>query len=126
MNCATQTNSQMLLRDWEEFFTHPERDDTKLNVISLEFSQTKLESYVTAPRLLSYHSNQIIASFPNYLNIDHNDTELSSVCRVVRQIDWVDNVWPRHLKEDQEDGTNDMRSMMYPKVINKVISSSLI
>ena len=50
MNCATQTNSQMLLRDWEEFFTHPERDDTKLNVISLEFSQTKLESYVTAPR----------------------------------------------------------------------------
>ena len=85
MNCATQTNSQMLLRDWEEFFTHPDRDDTKLNVISLEFSQTKLESYVTAPR-------------------------------VVRQIDWVDNVWPRHLKEDQEDGTNDMRSMMYPKV----------
>ena len=38
------------------------------------------------------------------------------MCRVVRQIDWVDNVWPRHLKEDQEDGTNDMRSMMYPKV----------
>jgi len=85
MNCATQTNSQMLLRDWEEFFNHPDRDDTKLNVISLEFSQTKLESYVSAPR-------------------------------VVRQIDWVDNVWPRHLKNDQEDGTNDMRSMMYPKV----------
>ena len=54
MNCATQTNSQMLLRDWEEFFTHPDRDDTKLNVISLEFSQTKLESYVTAPRSVSY------------------------------------------------------------------------
>ena len=50
------------------------------------------------------------------LNNDHNDNELTSVCRVVRQIDWVDNVWPRHLKEDQEDGTNDMRSMMYPKV----------
>ena len=74
------------------------RDDTKLNVISLEFSQTRLESYVSAPR-------------------------------VVRQVDWVDNVWPRHLKEDQEDGTNDMRSMMYPKVINRFISfiiSSLI
>ena len=56
MNCATQTNSQMLLRDWEEFFTHPDRDDTKLNVISLEFSQTKLESYVTAPRSVSYHT----------------------------------------------------------------------
>ena len=35
---------------------------------------------------------------------------------MVRQIDWVDNVWPRHLKEDQEDGTNDMHRMMYPKV----------
>ena len=65
------------------------------------------------------NSNPIIASFPNYLNIDHNDTELTSVCRVVRQIDWVDNVWPRHLKEDQEDGTNDMRSMMYPKVTHE-------
>ena len=77
---------------------HIVRDDTKLNVISLEFSQTRLESYVSAPR-------------------------------VVRQVDWVDNVWPRHLKEDQEDGTNDMRSMMYPKVINRFISfiiSSLI
>ena len=61
------------------------RDDTKLNVISLEFSNTKMESYVTAPK-------------------------------VVRQVDWVDNVWPKHLKEDQEDGTNDMRRMMYPKV----------
>ena len=25
MNCATQTNNQMLLKDWEEFFMHPER-----------------------------------------------------------------------------------------------------
>merc|ERR1719334_1418188 len=61
------------------------RDDTKLNVISLEFSQTKLENYVSAPR-------------------------------VERQIDWVDNVWPRHLKDDQEDGTNSMNKMKYPKV----------
>ena len=36
--------------------------------------------------------------------------------RVVRQIDWVDHVWPRHLKEDQEEGTNDLRKMKYPKV----------
>ena len=53
------------------------------------------------------------------MNIDRHDNELTSVCRVVRQIDWVDNVWPRHLKEDQEDGTNDMRSMMYPKVTHE-------
>lgn len=25
MNCATQSNSQMLLKDWEEFFMHPDR-----------------------------------------------------------------------------------------------------
>ena len=25
-------------------------------------------------------------------------------------------MWPRHLKDGQEDGTNDMRSMKYPKV----------
>ena len=27
MNCATQTNSVMLLRDWDEFFNHPDRFD---------------------------------------------------------------------------------------------------
>ena len=40
-------------------------------MISLEFSNTKMDSYVTAPK-------------------------------VVRQVDWVDQVWPKHLKEDQE------------------------
>ena len=25
MNCATQSNSEMLLKDWEEFFMHPDR-----------------------------------------------------------------------------------------------------
>ena len=64
MNSATQLNSEMTLRDWEEFFMHPDRDDTKLNCISLEFSNTRMEERVIAPR-------------------------------VVRQIDWVDHVWPR-------------------------------
>ena len=36
--------------------------------------------------------------------------------RVVRQIDWLDNVWPRHLKEDQDEGTNALSKMKYPKV----------
>ena len=64
MNCATQSNAEMTLKDWEEFFTAPDRDNTKLNVISLEFSHTRLDKEVIAPR-------------------------------VVRQIDWVDHVWPR-------------------------------
>ena len=85
MNSATQSNAEMTLKDWEEFFTDPDRDGTKLNVISLEFSHTKLDSHVVAPR-------------------------------VVRQIDFTDNVWPRHFKEQQEDGSNDMAKMLYPKV----------
>ena len=85
MNTATQSNAEMTLKDWEEWWTAPDRDETKLNVISLEFSHTRLDKEVIAPR-------------------------------VVRQIDFVDNVWPRHLKDSQEDTTNDMSRMLYPKV----------
>jgi len=85
MNSATQSNAEMTLKDWEEFFTDPDRDGTKLNVISLEFSHTKLDSHVVAPR-------------------------------VIRQIDFTDNVWPRHFKEAQDEGSNDMAKMLYPKV----------
>eukprot|EP00088_Acartia_fossae_P039647 TRINITY_DN4126_c0_g1_i2.p1 TRINITY_DN4126_c0_g1~~TRINITY_DN4126_c0_g1_i2.p1 ORF type:complete len:935 (+),score=174.46 TRINITY_DN4126_c0_g1_i2:37-2841(+) len=85
MNCATQQNSGMTMKEWEDFFTDPNRPDVKLNVLSLEFSHTKLDAYVTSPR-------------------------------VVRQIDWLDNVWPRHLKEDQDEGTNELSKMKYPKV----------
>ena len=34
----------------------------------------------------------------------------------VRQIDWVDRVWPRHLKECQTESTNIIDKMKYPKV----------
>jgi len=85
MNCATQLNAEMTLKDFEEFFTDPDRDDTKLNVISLEFSHTRLDAHVSAPR-------------------------------VIRQIDFTDNIWPRHLKDQQDDSTNDMSKMFYPKI----------
>ena len=71
MDCNTQKNSEMSMKEWEEYYNNVNsRDSRKLNVISLEFSFTKLEPYVIAPK-------------------------------VVRQIDWTDNVWPRHLKEQQ-------------------------
>ncbi len=87
MDCTTQRNSEMSMKDWEEYYNSAsnERDGRRLNVISLEFSFTKLEPYVVAPK-------------------------------AVRQVDWVDNVWPRHLKEQQTEGTNDLREMHYPKV----------
>ncbi len=71
MDCSTQKNSEMTMKDWEEYYTSPNRT-RKLNVISLEFSYTKMETMVTAPL-------------------------------IVRQIDWIDNVWPRHLKDQQEE-----------------------
>lgn len=80
-SCLLVSKPSFLLR----LFFLPRDGQRKLNVISLEFSFTKLDSVVTAPK-------------------------------VVRQIDWTDNVWPRHLKESQTDGTNDMYQMKYPKV----------
>ncbi len=85
MDCHTQRNSEMSMKEFEEYYNSPQRDARRLNVISLEFSFTKLEPYVIAPK-------------------------------AVRDIDWVNNVWPRHLKEQQMDGTNDLREMKYPKV----------
>ena len=69
MDCSTQLASQMPMKEWEDYYFQEEKKRI-LNVISLEFSSTKLDSIVEAPK-------------------------------AVRQIDWVDNVWPRHLKEYQ-------------------------
>ena len=73
MDCTTQKNSEMTMKEWEDYYTSANRT-RKLNVISLEFSQTKLENMIIAPK-------------------------------VVRQIDWTDNVWPRHLKDQQTEVT---------------------
>ena len=51
MDCSTQHNMEMTMKDWEEFYTDSDRDEArKLNVISLEFSNTKLDTYVICPR----------------------------------------------------------------------------
>lgn len=34
----------------------------------------------------------------------------------VRQVDWVDTVWPPHYKECQTESTNIIEKMKYPKV----------
>nr|XP_023016137.1 jmjC domain-containing histone demethylation protein 1-like [Leptinotarsa decemlineata] len=84
MDVNTQKNSEMTMKDWQKYYEDPEKDRL-LNVISLEFSHTKLENYVQSPT-------------------------------VVRQVDWVDCVWPRHLKESQIEATNVLEEMKYPKV----------
>lgn len=84
MDVNTQKNSEMTMKEWQKYYEDPDKDKL-LNVISLEFSHTKLENYVQSPT-------------------------------VVRQVDWVDCVWPRHLKESQTEATNLLEDMKYPKV----------
>ena len=86
MDCNTQTNKTMTMKEWHKYFDTPkDQREGVHNVISLEFSSTRLDPQVQSPR-------------------------------VVRMIDWIDKAWPRHLKDMQLDGTNSLDEMMYPKV----------
>ncbi|MCJ8730314.1 hypothetical protein PDJAM_G00182870 [Pangasius djambal] len=86
MDVATQKGTEMSMAQWRRYYETPPSQREKLyNVISLEFSHTKLENLVTRPT-------------------------------TVDMIDWVDNMWPRHLKERQRDSTNSILDMQYPKV----------
>ncbi|XP_053961055.1 jmjC domain-containing histone demethylation protein 1 isoform X1 [Anastrepha ludens] len=84
MDVNTQKNLQMTMKEWQQYYDNPQKDRL-LNVISLEFSHTRLDNYVQCPE-------------------------------IVRQIDWVDVVWPKRLKDAQKEGTNVLGEMMYPKV----------
>ncbi|XP_060908954.1 lysine (K)-specific demethylase 2Aa isoform X2 [Labrus mixtus] len=86
MDVSTQKGTEMSMAQWTRYYETPPPQREKLyNVISLEFSHTKLESLVNRPT-------------------------------TVDLIDWVDNMWPRHLKERQRDSTNSITDMQYPKV----------
>lgn len=84
MDVNTQKNVRMTMKEWQQYYENPEKDRL-LNVISLEFSHTKLDDLVRSPA-------------------------------VVRQLDWVDVVWPQQLKEAQTEATNSLDAMKYPKV----------
>ncbi|XP_050442389.1 jmjC domain-containing histone demethylation protein 1 isoform X2 [Adelges cooleyi] len=84
MDVNTQKNFEMTMKEWTKYYEEPVKDKL-LNVISLEFSHTKLENYIKRPN-------------------------------IVRELDWVDCVWPKHLKESQIESTNVLDEMMYPKV----------
>ncbi|KAK3742949.1 hypothetical protein QZH41_014189, partial [Actinostola sp. cb2023] len=80
----TQQALELTLHNWVKYFTNPDRERI-YNVISLEFSHTKLQEIVETPS-------------------------------VVRQIDWVNTIWPQQLIEEQTDSTNSLADMKYPKV----------
>ncbi|KAK3535409.1 hypothetical protein QTP70_016777 [Hemibagrus guttatus] len=86
MDVSTQKGMEMSMSQWRRYYETPASEREKLyNVISLEFSHTKLEHLVKRPASVDL-------------------------------IDWVDNMWPRHLKERQRDSTNAITDMQYPKV----------
>ncbi|KAG8547693.1 hypothetical protein GDO81_027784 [Engystomops pustulosus] len=86
MDVGTQKGIEMTMAQWAKYYETPEEERQRLyNVISLEFSHTKLENLVQRPA-------------------------------TVDQIDWVDNFWPRHLKDRQTESTNAIQEMQYPKV----------
>ncbi|CAL8356944.1 unnamed protein product [Merluccius merluccius] len=86
MDVNTQKGIEMSMAQWRRYYDTPASEREKLyNVISLEFSHTKLENLVKRPTSVDL-------------------------------IDWVDNMWPRHLKERQRDSTNAIIDMHYPKV----------
>uniref|UniRef100_A0A8B9K4H2 [histone H3]-dimethyl-L-lysine(36) demethylase n=1 Tax=Astyanax mexicanus TaxID=7994 RepID=A0A8B9K4H2_ASTMX len=86
MDVNTQKGIEMSMSQWRRYYETPPSEREKLyNVISLEFSHTKLEHLVKRPASVDV-------------------------------IDWVDNMWPRHLKEKQRDSTNAIIDMQYPKV----------
>ncbi|XP_069047463.1 lysine-specific demethylase 2A isoform X2 [Lepisosteus oculatus] len=86
MDVNTQKGIEMSMAQWRRYYETPPSQREKLyNVISLEFSHTKLENLVKRPASVDV-------------------------------IDWVDNMWPRHLKERQRDSTNAIIEMQYPKV----------
>lgn len=68
IDVARQEDYKMLMREWTEYYNSPNRDKI-FNVISLEFSNTKLSDLVVPPQ-------------------------------IVRQVSWVNNLWPDQLPDD--------------------------
>lgn len=98
MDCSTQDSLQMSLSKWVRYYQDPKKEKL-LNVISLEFSLTKLDRQVSAPA-------------------------------VVRQIDWIDNAWPKSLKARQTSSKNEIKYMKFVtstrNLLSRTISKRLI
>lgn len=51
MDVSTQKNSEMTMKEWQKYYEDPNKTRL-LNVISLEFSHTKLENYIQSPQVV--------------------------------------------------------------------------
>ncbi|GAB1302002.1 Lysine-specific demethylase 2A [Apodemus speciosus] len=128
MDVNTQKGIEMTMAQWTRYYETPEEEREKLyNVISLEFSHTRLENMVQRPSTVKFLKTGSLLCSYGFLGTHHVDQAglklrdlLVSVFPVlglkVDFIDWVDNMWPRHLKESQTESTNAILEMQYPKV----------
>lgn len=122
MDVSTQKGTEMSMAQWTRYYETPLSQREKLyNVISLEFSHTKLENLVRRPTTVCITWCVPYVWLQNGLLFSC----LLSVAVQVDLIDWVDNMWPRHLKERQRDSTNSITDMQYPKVQKYVKLHSL-
>ena len=71
IDCSTQKNLQMTMKEWCEYYENTNRDRI-LNVISLEFSHTKLEDYVEPP-LIVRQLDWIETAWPKQLRLAQTD-----------------------------------------------------
>lgn len=55
MDVTTQKGMEMTMKEWVQYYDDPDRDKL-LNVISLEFSHTRLDHYVECPQVVSNHA----------------------------------------------------------------------
>lgn len=51
MDVNTQKNVTMTMKEWQEYYDNPNKDKLQ-NVISLEFSHTKLDNYIQSPSIV--------------------------------------------------------------------------
>ncbi|GFR58760.1 lysine-specific demethylase 2B, partial [Elysia marginata] len=68
---------------------------------------------------VKYYENPNRDRLLNVISLEFCHTRLENYVEsptLVRQIDWVDRAWPRHLKECQTESTNVIERMKYPKV----------
>ncbi|CAG0913770.1 unnamed protein product [Notodromas monacha] len=66
-----------------------------------------------------YWRNPVKSKRLNVISLEFSKSELDkdvTAPAIVRQLDWTDRAWPRHLKSLQTEPTNMMGRMMYPKV----------
>uniref|UniRef100_T1KK51 [histone H3]-dimethyl-L-lysine(36) demethylase n=1 Tax=Tetranychus urticae TaxID=32264 RepID=T1KK51_TETUR len=80
---------------------------------------TQKDFEMTMKEWCQYYENPVRDRLLTVTSLEFSDTKLDSMVEsptIVRQVDWVDWVWPRHLKHQQTVSTNSIGDVKYPKV----------